>query len=218
MRIGTWNLENKPLTGRSLELLRQQYCDVWLLTEVPPDTQVPGFHVHVSQSVMELCGQHWAGVLGREPLEKLPDPHPASAAVKVHGITFCSSILPWRTCGAAAPWSIGSQGAKTAAAVTSLLGDLPRTNLVWGGDWNHELVGPLRTGSTEGRAHILSALRDLNLIAHTTELPAQKRKFTVCNSIDHIAVPAEWQVHLAFHVEAVGLSDHDAYVVEVQPS
>jgi hypothetical protein len=70
LRIGTWNLDNKPLTGRRLELRRLEECDVWLLTEVKPGSQVSGFHIHTSQSVMSL-GQHWAAVLSREALDSL---------------------------------------------------------------------------------------------------------------------------------------------------
>jgi hypothetical protein len=36
-----------------------------------------------------------------------------------------------------------------------------------------------------------------------------------CNAIDHIAVPLDWKVKSAERIGAGGLSDHDAYVIEV---
>lgn len=37
-------------------------------------------------------------------------------------------------------------------------------------------------------------------------------------SIDHIAVPATWSVREATRIDPISLSDHDAYVIEVDQS
>jgi hypothetical protein len=37
-------------------------------------------------------------------------------------------------------------------------------------------------------------------------------------AIDHIAIPVSWRVVAAHRIVADGLSDHDAYVVDAEPS
>jgi hypothetical protein len=87
---------------------------------------------------------------------------------------------------------------------------------VWGGDWNHALTGREYTGSATGRASVLAALEALELQVPTRELPHRVEGLL---SIDHIAVPASWQVEDAYRIVAADagkrLSDHDAYVVSV---
>ena len=97
MRIGTWNLENK-WSDKHRDLLRSEGCDVWLLTEVNPQAvnregTIADYYCHISEG--SWCGQHWAAVLSIEPLSPFrPDPHEASAAASVNGITYCSTVLP----------------------------------------------------------------------------------------------------------------------------
>lgn len=85
---------------------------------------------------------------------------------------------------------------------------------MWGGDWNHSLVGPETAGSTAGRGHLERALDELGLQVPTRDLP---HRFDGIGTIDHIAVPRKVAVVGATRVSAVGvegaLSDHDAYVV-----
>jgi hypothetical protein len=87
--------------------------------------------------------------------------------------------------------------------------------VVWGGDWNHALEGTDHVGSRAGRDHIFGVLDDLGLQVPTAELEAHRGE----RSIDHIAVPKEWVVLAAEQVAAAEdgkrLSDHDAYVVEL---
>ena len=92
MRIGTWNVENRLMTVKHEELLVAQVCDVWLLTELNSKwahgdgKRVLNFHCHLSSGVMGR-NQHWAAILSILPLDPVADPHPASAAAKVDGIT-----------------------------------------------------------------------------------------------------------------------------------
>ena len=86
---------------------------------------------------------------------------------------------------------------------------LPPT-LVWGGDFNHAMVGPECAGSLAGRKHIEGLLSELNLRVPTTHL-AHRRPSLL--SIDHIAVPTDSVVSDASRIDATGLSDHDAYVL-----
>jgi len=81
---------------------------VWLLTELRDDVVIPGYVGHVTSGTMAR-GQRWAGVFSRSRLTSIPDPHAASACAVVDGVTFCSSILPWRSCGPAL-WGEGTHG------------------------------------------------------------------------------------------------------------
>lgn len=213
MRVGTWNLEGR-WSPDHLELLAAQECDVWLLTEVRHETSLPGFECHLTTAKMGDA-KSWAGVFSRRPLQPLPDPHAASAAAVGMGLVWCSSILPWRSCGTD-PWGEGTTSEKTARALEHLMGGLPAGGLVWGGDWNHAMEGPEYAGSLAGRSAINEALAGRRLQLATRALP-----HTVSGlfTIDHIAVPDGAQVLGATRVSAENqhgrrLSDHDAYTAD----
>ena len=161
--------------------------------------------------------QHWAAILSLEKFIPLDDPHPASAAVTIDGITFCSSILPWSTCGNKAPWNGKNLAEKTANALSILMPALPQQGLVWGGDWNQNLKGGWENvGTKEGQNLLNSAIKSLNLQVPTADL--LHRLGTGHHTIDHIAVPSGWKVKSAKRIVAARngkrLSDHDAYVIE----
>lgn len=212
MRIGTWNLAGRWSDARA-EFLAGLACDVLLLTEVHHETRVTGMRGRTTYGLM-APDRFWAAVFTSGPHLAYPDPHGAAAMVVVDGVTFVSSVLPWRSCGAGFPWLGERHADKTAHAVAPIA--RLRQPVVWGGDWNHALEGPERVGSKEGREHIFGVLDALGLQVPTGELPAQGSD---C-SIDHVAVPKEWVLIGAEQVpaEADGkrLSDHDAYVVEVE--
>jgi len=91
---------------------------------------------------------------------------------------------------------------------------LPKSNTVWGGDWNQNLAGGWQhVGSAGMRKVVESALSLLALQVATSELPFQTGADQ--NTIDHIAVPSQWNIRGAARISAVGLSDHDAYIIEV---
>ena len=223
MRIGTWNVANEELSEKQKEMLVGQDCDIWLLTEINPrwigsDGKMLSFHCHCTKEVMEIKpNQLWAAVLSAKPFDKtLDDPHPASAAAVVNGITYCSSVLPWRSAKESAfPPIDSSLTVKTEVAIDSLLEKLPRSNLVWGGDWNHSFVGSEVVGSNDGRKYLLEAINELGLQVPTKGF---LHRNGISNTIDHLAVPTGWQVIDANQVSAKGLSDHDAYWIEVQES
>lgn len=159
--------------------------------------------------------QYWAAILSDKPFDRIRrDPHPASAAVVVDKITYCSTVLPWRSVKESAFPPIDAKHAeKTKRAIELLVRELPPSNLVWGGDWNHSLVGSEGAGSNEGRKYLLDALEVLGLKVHTIDLMHQNG---VSKTIDHIAVPKSWNASGAKQICAKGLSDHDAYVVDVE--
>jgi hypothetical protein len=217
MRIGTWNLEGR-WTPAQVRALGRQDCDIWLLTEVPTTAALDGYAMHTTTGSM-APGRRWAAVAAREDLDPcpLPDPHPASAAVAVDGVTFCSSVLPWRTSGGDHPWRGSSTAERTAYALGDLTSVLPVDRTVWGGDWNHAVEGPEHAGSRAGREAILDAATRLGLTILTTGLA---HRLDGHGTIDHLAVPSRARVvHRAERVsmeeDGRHLSDHDAYVVEV---
>ena len=161
--------------------------------------------------------QYWAAVLSDKPFDqKLDDPHPASAAVVVNKITYCSSVLPWRSVKEKAFPPIDSNlTEKTKQTIDMLLQRLPKSKLVWGGDWNHSLIGSEVAGSFDGRKHLLDALEVLGLQVPTTDLLHRNGS---SKTIDHIAIQNNWIATEAKQIKAEGLSDHDAYVVDVQGS
>ncbi len=224
MRIGTWNIANRPWNEHHRELLRKQKCNVWLLTEINPkvvsrDRTIEGFNCHLSRDVME-CNQYWAAILSDQPLVPQDDPHPASAAAVVNGVTYCSSILPWRRgCGTRA-FTVGVELEEMQRGAIDSLANLlhGKSPLVWGGDWNQNLVGEWENvGTLAGRTFLRSAVQSLNLQVPTDALLHMNN---VSHSIDHIAVPSGWRILAADRFEATHggqrLSDHDGYVIEVQ--
>jgi hypothetical protein len=140
-----------------------------------------------------------------------PDPHPASAFAVVDDFNFCVSILPWRGSGGELPWTGTTHADRTEAAISQLLSKLPKENLVWGGDWNHSLIGVEVAGSKGGRSAVLRAIESLKLSVPTSEL---MHRNDICNAIDHIGVPKNWSIKSAERIPSDKLSDHDAYVID----
>jgi hypothetical protein len=64
------------------------------------------------------------------------------------------------------------------------------------------------------RRKVESAINSLKLKVPTAGL--LHRLGSGHHSIDHIAVPSEWEVQSKDRVPATGLSDHDAYVIEAK--
>ncbi len=210
MRIGTWNLAGRwePEHER---FLAEADCDVWLLTEVNERVELKDFEHHLTEGVMRPRIR-WAGVYSRGPLSGLADPHVASALAVVDGTTYCSTVLPWRSCPEDETWPGKNHAERTANALAMLVNKLPDDSLAWGGDWNHALSGPEEGGDKTGRRHVLGVVDELRLQVPTADLPHWIDGHL---SIDHIAVGAHRRVNGASRVIARGLSDHDCYVVDV---
>ncbi len=198
MIIATWNLD-AIVSEEHEDFLRSLQADVLLLTEAPStlDADV------LSEGVMER-GQHFAGLRGAVGHDGSPF---FTAGGVRDGVAFLSSVLPWRSMG-------GSQSENTAKWLVELDRSWPEGNVVWGGDWNHELHGRLWAGCAEGRAAILALLVKHRLVCPTSLLQARGGE----RSIDHIAVPETWRINAVRVVQAdARLSDHDAVVVDCQP-
>ncbi len=215
MKIGTWNL-NADWSDAHKALLIHADCDVWLLTEVSPEISMRGYDHHFSEQRM-VRGQHYAAILSRLSLQALKDPHPASVATVVDGITYCTSILPWSTCAhdISSPWAGGHTVENMVGeTIDRLKAGLPDSNLVWGGDWNQNLVGGWEhVGSSGGCAKIEQALKAWNMKVPTASLSHQLEG---SHAIDHIALPMNWICSSATRLKASELSDHDAYIIEAE--
>lgn len=192
-----------------------QECDVWLLTEVSDRVQLADLHAHRGQSYM-AARRRWAAIFTRRAFHPLADPHPTSASVRLGATTLVSSVLPWRSCGSRHPWGGGRHAEKTQASVREIVESI-ESPAIWGGDWNHTMHGREYAGSQAGRARIAEAIHELQLQIPTEHLP---HRIDGLLSIDHIAVPAGGVVLAAERVVATAdgkrLSDHDAYVVNIQ--
>ena len=214
MRIGTWNIAGRWSPDHE-SLLVEADCDVWLLTEVNERTVLPGFELHASRMLM-APKRRWAAIASRLPMAAEPDPHPASARVWIGATTYVSSVLPWKGCGSDWPWGGDRHVDKTRIAVGDLLTELTTIkSLVWGGDWNHALLDKEYAGTKGGRQVVLDALDRLGLTAPTAGLP---HAIDGLFSIDHVAVQAGLDAtatRIDVTHEGKRLSDHDAYVVEV---
>jgi hypothetical protein len=211
VRIGTWNLEGK-WSSDHLALLEDEDCDVWLLTEVPTKASIPGMTAHRTAQPMGPR-KTWAGIFSGVGIMTAPDPHPATAMALSDGFRLMSSVLPWRSCGA--PWEGSTLGEKINVTLSSLREHIDETT-IWGGDWNQALEGRDYVGSSDGRKEILELVNASRLSVPTGTLGSASKGH---RSIDHIAVPINWDVtgvhRLEAAVEGHRLSDHDAYVVSV---
>ena len=212
--MGTWNLAGR-WGDQHAAFVGTLRCNVLLLTEVSERIDLPGMQSHVTRGLM-APRRRWAGIwTTADDVVPLPDPHGATAATEVAGLRVCSSILPWRGCGSREPWVGANTAERTRHAVDAIAATRPT---IWGGDWNHALTGREYAGSMGGRSHLLSTLDSLELRSATAEAPHQIDGLL---SIDHLAVPVSWTASAVEHHSARSgdrrLSDHDAYVVEVEP-
>jgi hypothetical protein len=88
----------------------------------------------------------------------------------------------------------------------------------------HYAVVAARVAPTDARCpHPATVVADVDgiavgamgLVAATAALPHRRPGSF---AIDHIAIPVSWRVVAAHRIVADGLSDHDAYVVDAEPS
>jgi hypothetical protein len=222
IRVGTWNAEGRADPG-AVALLLGLKADVLLLTEVHPALSLPGYRMtepaedrRTGLAVpMVPGGQHYAAVAAREEMEmeQLSAPAVTSAAARVGGMTFVSTVLPW-TCAPSPPYVGRTQSEQVEQAVIELLPWLAdQGELVWGGDWNHPLRPPLAGFTVRGRDCLVRATSKLRLTVHTEAELAQPTRNGRCHAIDHIA-----SRHPKRPVEVVSgapYSTHDVYVVDL---
>ena len=217
MRIATWNLDAR-WTAKHAAFLHDQAADVWCLTEVPPRAiaggRIVGYTAVGSTGRMSR-GQHYAVVAARVAPTAARYPHPATVVADVGGIAVASSVLPWRGAGSQ-PGAVWAGDRLVDWLADALAAIRVSGATVWGGDWNRNLVGGWQSvGTARGDEVIRDAVDAMGLVAATAALPHRRPGSF---AIDHIAVPVSWRVVAAHRIVADGLSDHDAYVVDAEPS
>jgi hypothetical protein len=110
MHISTWNLEGR-WTPQHRDVLLQQGCDLWLLTEVAAGTRLPGYAAVTTEADM-LPGKAWAAVLSRRALTRA-----GTSTTRSRGRRSPAARVGRRgsstSCGSATRWHARS-GARTA--------------------------------------------------------------------------------------------------------
>lgn len=212
MRVGVWDLEG-AWSADHAHLLAEAACDVWLLTDVRPRVVLEGYHQHLTAG-FHADGRHWAGLLTRETIDPLPDPHPASAAAWIDGLLFCASVLPWPFADEDTPWA---EAASHTEAMTSTLADIETTlkgnPAVWGGTWSQPLAGNIVGFSPRAQEAVLTTVDTLGLVVPTASQRSRHGRGQL--SIDHLAVPSAWEVVSLDTFRVDDASEHDAYWVEI---
>ena len=228
MRIGTWNLGTRRKASpqaierrlaQQVRFMAREDCDVWLLTEVPfKFTMAPGARTFSKEMNSERT-KAYAAVWAKGGLKKHEPIHEAAAFATIGDIRVCSCVFPWNSAKLSEwPDKAADRASVTEMAIGRLRDGLGHgSELVWGGDWNQTLHG--RVTTTAGRKALIELIPTLGLKVPTALL-AHTDDRGYC-SIDHIAVPDGWNVITASRVVArsernTRLSDHDAYVIEVE--
>jgi hypothetical protein len=228
MRIGTWNLGTprgaSPQTierrlAEQVRFMARENCDVWLLTEVPFTFEMALGDTTFSKQMNPDGTKAFAAVWAKGGLKELDSIHEAAAFATVGDLRVCSCVFPWNR----VPLVEWPDEAADVAAATEMAIDRLRdgfdhgSDLLWGGDWNQTLQG--RVTTVVGRKALSALISTLALKVPTAAL-AHTDGGGYC-SIDHIAVPNNWNVTTVSRLVGKSerntrLSDHDAYVVDVE--
>jgi hypothetical protein len=243
MRLATWNLKECPAPqgarGQLIgEMLAQVNATITLLTEVHADWAMDGQAVSMSPRRQGYKRQHrLAGVQSSLPLDRLerPNNHPveeeALCLVRVRtpdsetqSVLVACSVMPW---GAAKWWSGLREVSKReglapqfSAVLQHHVGRIeaerrPNERVIWGGDFNQELLGSSKAGSAEGCGELLEAFKRLDVEPLTKN---SKHLMPELSSIDHLAVSRGWMTwgEPVVHGEPGPdfPSDHALYVVD----
>ena len=149
MRIGTWNLAGRWSDDHRASA--QADCDVWLLTEVNERASLPGFAMHLSARRWRL--RRWAAFAAGCRWPRAPTrTGPAQQRRSARRRTSARCCRGERGSG---PVWVGERHAdKTQNAVDDLLLRLRAApSRVWGGDWNHALMGVSTPARRPGESH-----------------------------------------------------------------
>lgn len=232
MRVATWNLEwggrRKTAAHYELEALSRVGFDVAVLTEPPQAAlefyKAPG--VVTSKPDAEDKGP-WVAIVG-QGIRSAGRAHRFSAAARTETedgrrVVVYGSVLPWL----GVPKSMRSKAdqssedffeAELARQVADLRGLLngPDDLVIWAGDFNQNLTGPLDGGSHARRAALQGALDQLGFTAwngHSSHV------IPGLFSIDFICGPADVPVAGTEIIDnghpSGDLTDHFGYVVDL---
>lgn len=194
MRIATWNLERGRAIASQQAAIDRLRADILILTE-PPKSYTSGPSVVTSPSSRHGrrgLKESWVAIVGSStvtpvamdiPFERLA----AAAKTSVAGrhVLVYGSVLPWNSVRSRAPYvcRIGESSYDTflrvlceqVADVSALRRNHDHDLIIWAGDFNQSLAGPIRGGSRQKRNGLTDALKTLGLeawnglMAHASE-------------------------------------------------
>ena len=236
MKIATWNLEGgrtRAARSAQLESLRELQADVVALTE-PPGTYRAGAGVVCSPPRRSGAAglESWAAIVGDtvEPIAfAIPYERLAVAARATVGdtsIVIYAAVLPWLAVTSHAR-DIVRPGEDSAAAFARVLAEQVRdvTDLrqrfgdlvVWAGDFNQSLVGPVSGGSHARRAALAEALASIGYRAWNEDAGHAVEGM---RAVDLICGPADAKLIARGRVAPrrgdIVMSDHAGYWVELE--
>ncbi len=206
MRIATWNLDSSrrldPDRERAFrDAMRAIAADVWVFTEPHPGL-APGDGYRMVAESSEApdlpagSGRRWVAIWSRVDarlLEVQSDPE-RLACVRVEqpgqrDVVVVGTVLPWRSDQRRAPVTGGAAFChvlQSQAAEWVRLWGCPRAcAFCVAGDFNQELVAPLKAGTEAGHSVLHATLQQLGLTCLTANLVAEK---TGTPAIDHVCV------------------------------
>jgi endonuclease/exonuclease/phosphatase family metal-dependent hydrolase len=240
LRIGTWNLERR-IPGRSnLDdydvVLKGLGADVVVITEPGAHfvDQYPSAVVAPPKRGDVSGNESWVAILvpegARTDIDDVPYERLAASAVfewEGRSLAVYGSVLPWNAALSQAHDVYGEDDRlfddvfgkalrEQSDDVQQLQAQYGVDNVIWAGDFNHPLEGPLNGFSTFARTAIQSELDKLGLVATNRDAP---HRIEGVMAIDLICVPATWNIGAVEDwppTSAHGaISDHRAYVVSV---
>jgi hypothetical protein len=149
----------------------------------------------------------------------------ARATVRDTPVIIYAAVLPWLAVTSHAP-DIVRTGEDSMAAFARVLGEQLRDVMelqqrigelvVWAGDFNQTLAGPLWGGSATRRAMLAQALASIGYAAWNEDAEHARARM---RAIDFICGPADWELAARGRLEpsrdGLVMSDHAGYWVEL---
>lgn len=232
MRVATWNLERgsrrKAAGQQQLEVLDALALDVSVLTEPSPALLALVDEVVVSGGPGKAGRRPWVAIRGSSLQQRAAGALWVAADLEFHGQTVLvfGSVLPWLSAPSHVPELAGFRSSEQffveeldqqVAMIKELAPKESGKPVIWAGDFNQTLVGPLWGGSALRREKLQAALAELGLEAWNRCAPhALAGMFTidlVCGSAG-IAVQSSETIDNTRDGRV--LSDHAGYIVDLR--
>jgi endonuclease/exonuclease/phosphatase family metal-dependent hydrolase len=237
VRIATWNLERGGRTRAAApaqrHVLAELAADVVALTEPPPQlTATAGVIASPARGVGSAGEESWAAIAGSAELEPIDLAIPyermavaarASAGMQ-RAVIYCA-VLPWLSVTNHAPYLV--RPGETSKAVfervlreqvedIKMLRQRFDEPVLWAGDFNQSLEGPLAGCSRAGRLLLQGALDSLGYAAWNASAPHARHG--VC-AVDLLCGPRDHVLHATGRIDprsdGVVMSDHAGYWVDL---
>lgn len=231
MRIGTWNLERgsrrKSAGIDQLRVLDELHLDVAVLTE-PSDAVLTREESTIVSSLGRGDRKPWVAIVG-DDLEPRGEPRDLSVAAETRiagqRVLVYGSVLPWTKATTDIPeiadgrssedFFMEELDAQVREAQTFC--EDPNLTVVWAGDFNQNLLGPLCGGSSARRTELLDRLAKLGFEAWNRLAPhATPELFTIDLICGHAGLAVHRSETIPNAHEGRLLSDHSGYVVELR--